>query len=337
MAYVQTYLDLIPALHYGKPKFMATVSATVQPMVDTLTLMEASANLFDIDTSDGKQLDIVGVRVGASRQVNLPIEDVFFTYDVENLGFDQGILIGEYDPSQGLTTLDDDTYRLLMKAKAAANHWDGTLYSAQAIFDNLLVPLGVRVFLRDNQDMSVTVLVAGVLQNAATMAVVIGGYLPLKTAGVQWNWVKTTLAFSTPLDPPTVIDAPFSQMFPNSTGTVLSSVVFDAVTADTDETVWQIDDGTDDNALRLAATVSASGDVTFSLHRIVAGVDTATAIPEVFSAGDDIKVAVAFGGTTVFVYDGASYTYSVSLAPGPTTYRVSGRSGGDLGVVGRAN
>ncbi|MGC7970039.1 DUF2612 domain-containing protein, partial [Salmonella enterica] len=68
---------------------------------------------FDLDQAIGVQLDAVGEWVGISRNITVPLAGVYFSFDIAGLGFDQGVWKGPFDPDTGLTTLDDDTYRLL--------------------------------------------------------------------------------------------------------------------------------------------------------------------------------------------------------------------------------
>lgn len=66
--------------------------------------------------------------------------------DVNDLGFDQGAWKGPFDPDNGITTLDNEAYRTLLRAKIGANHWDGTLESSKAILDLVFNPDGHQPF-----------------------------------------------------------------------------------------------------------------------------------------------------------------------------------------------
>jgi hypothetical protein len=92
---------------------------------------------FDLDQAAGDQLDIIGLWVGVGRRVKTPPIGVYFSLDIVSVGFDQGVWQGPFDPSMGITLLDDDTYRLLIRAKIGANHWDGTLASTKASRDHI--------------------------------------------------------------------------------------------------------------------------------------------------------------------------------------------------------
>ena len=80
--------------------------------------------------------------------------------------------------------LDDDTYRLLLRAKIGANHWDGTLETSAAIL-NQIFQGGTHVLIEDNGDMSVDIGVAGAPPSALFLALLTGGYIPIKPEGVR--------------------------------------------------------------------------------------------------------------------------------------------------------
>lgn len=177
------YLALITSEHADKPKFIASVTAAAQPMVDLNNAMSAFAQAFDVDEAVGVNLDAVGAWVGISRVVSVPLQGVYFTFDDETLGFDAGYFKGPFDPLEGPTKLDDKAYRILLKAKIAANHWDGTLIYARAVMASLLT--ANLIYMQDNQDMSITVGVVGPTLDALLRSLLVGGYLELKPEGVR--------------------------------------------------------------------------------------------------------------------------------------------------------
>jgi len=132
MSELTDYTALITSEHRDKPRFMGTVGALVQPIVDQMNVLQSMPAKFDLDNSVGVQLDDVGLWVGVSRKIRTPLTGIYFSFDIAGLGFDQGTWKGPFDPDTGLTVLDDDTYRLVIRAKIGANHWDGTLASSAA-------------------------------------------------------------------------------------------------------------------------------------------------------------------------------------------------------------
>ena len=113
---------------------------------------------FDLDLAVGAQLDTVGRWIGLGRRRHADLRRVLRAGH-RGAGHGPGRLAGAFDPDNGLTVLDDDTYRLLLRAKIGANHWDGTLETSAAIL-NQIFQGGTHVLIEDNGDMSVDIGVA---------------------------------------------------------------------------------------------------------------------------------------------------------------------------------
>ena len=184
MASVDKYTELITPWHRGKRKFTATVSAVAQCFTDQQNAMSSMVMAFDLDNALGVQLDAVGLWVGIGRNVKTPFAGVYFSLDVAGVGFNQGVWKGPFDPTTGITTLDDDTYRLLIKAKIAANHWDGTMEQSATVLQ-LIFGSTAPVFIEDNQDMTMNIGLAGAPPTALFVALLTGGYVPLRPEGVR--------------------------------------------------------------------------------------------------------------------------------------------------------
>lgn len=198
MATTEQYQDLITSEHRDKPNFMATIAAAIGPMVDVQNLIETMQELFDIDTSVGVQLDDVGKWIGQSRYLTTPLTGVYFAFDTDDVGFDQGTWLGPFDPETGLTALPDDSYRVLLRAKIANNQWDGTIPGAYK-FMAAVFP-GNTFFIQDNGDMTMLVGVVGpVPLNAVTYALFTGGYLDIKPVGVRITGYITASTPGTPV------------------------------------------------------------------------------------------------------------------------------------------
>lgn len=202
MPEVKDYLNLVTPWHSTRPRFMATVATSVQPYVLLQRMLAQLPFDFDIDTAVGVQLDAVGVRVGRSRNILTPIPNVFFSFGIEGLGFGQGVWKGPFDATEGVTRLDDDHYRLLLRAKVAANAWDGTNEHLQTLLDQIFSAadpgLQTYLFSQDNQDGTFIIAISGKLPSALALAIITGGYVPIKPAGTRVSFVKTSVD-STPL------------------------------------------------------------------------------------------------------------------------------------------
>jgi hypothetical protein len=190
---LQSYLARITSEYANKPKFVAYVSALLQPLLDSQALLRSLTTAFDLDTAIGVQLDAVGQWVGRTRFVNQPIANLYFSFDTVGLGWDQGVWKGPFDPSDGLVRLDDDTYRALLKAKVILNSWDGSIAEAAEALGLLLNNPSSIVTIQDNQDMTMTVGISGVVPSPLITALLQGGYLPINPEGVGVNYQITSI------------------------------------------------------------------------------------------------------------------------------------------------
>ncbi|WP_322068008.1 MULTISPECIES: DUF2612 domain-containing protein [Burkholderia] len=192
MADLDDYTALITSEHSDKPLFVAMTGMLAAPLVDLMNVLEGMPAQFDLDDAVGDQLDIVGEWIGLSRQVSTPLTGIYFAFDLDGLGFDQGVWKGPFDPDTGLVSLDNDTYRMTLRAKIAANHWDGTPGGAADILD-MLAPAGSLVFLEDHCDMSITIGVAGKQPSALYLALLKNGLLSLKSEAIRVNYAVTSV------------------------------------------------------------------------------------------------------------------------------------------------
>lgn len=180
----QDYTKLITSQHRDKPNFLAVVEATAGELG---RLADASAGLttaFDIDVAVGVQLDKIGQWVGISRVIRVPITGAFFSFDTADLGWDQANWKAPYEATEGITTLDDETYRAVLRAKVGANYWNGTAEQLDQIAQSSFSALGVTCYVIDNQDMSITIYILGT-PTAAIIELIKRGVAPPKPAGVR--------------------------------------------------------------------------------------------------------------------------------------------------------
>ena len=187
MAELDAYLSLVTAQHRDKPRFMAVMQAVLQGPVALQAMLADLPGRFDLNIAIGAQLDVVGEWVGTSRLIDTPISGVYFSFDTVDVGFDQGVWKGRFDPDAGVSVLDDDTFRQLIRAKIGANHWDGTVEQAVPVF-NAIFNNRTYAFIQDNQDMSMDIALAGERPSALFQALLTRGYIPIKPAGVRINY-----------------------------------------------------------------------------------------------------------------------------------------------------
>ena len=129
MTAIVNYTQLIAWEHRSQPNYLATISLTVAGDVDCQALLSTFPTLFDVDTAVGQQLDYTGQWIGRNRIVQIPL-NIFFSFDISGLGFDEGYWFGPYEVATGSFSLPDYNYRILLKATIAANYWDGTIPGA---------------------------------------------------------------------------------------------------------------------------------------------------------------------------------------------------------------
>jgi hypothetical protein len=178
------YTPLITNAHADKPRFLETVRLLTSAASAIADVALSLTQAFSVDEAVGVQLDTVGLWVGISRRQNVPIPNAFFTWDDADLGWNVGSWKGPFVSTEGITVLDDDTYRAVIKAKIGSNYWNGSMLGLQQIGERDLQSVGVQCFVLDNMDMSVTVYILG-QPTAVLVEMIKRGITPPKTAGVR--------------------------------------------------------------------------------------------------------------------------------------------------------
>lgn len=196
---VEPYADLITSEHNQQPKFMDMVRSVLKPFADIQALLASFPILYDLDVATGSQLDVIGKWVGVSRQLTLPISGVYFSFDTAGVGFDEGTWFGPFNPDTGIVFLPDDAYRTLLRARIANNQWDGSIDGAYQAWDVLFAGTDFQILIQDYGDMHMAFAFLGQVPDALTLALITGGYLNLKPAGVKVDAYFT----------PTVPNAPY--------------------------------------------------------------------------------------------------------------------------------
>ncbi|AFC85928.1 DUF2612 domain-containing protein [Frateuria aurantia] len=191
-AYVSDYTGLITSEHSDKPKFSAMVQAMAQCWVDYQNAMQSLVDAMNLDTAVGDQLDILGRWIGITRNINVPIDDLYFAYDdVDGIGLDLGIWKTPSDPTTGVTQMDDTTYRAILRAKVGANHWDGSIEGLEPILSAIFSPGGTTAKIVDNGDMTYNVNLTGTEPTKLLMTLVDAGYIQCVPAGMAVTYTYT--------------------------------------------------------------------------------------------------------------------------------------------------
>jgi len=153
----EEYAELLSQKNYEREKFNLLLRSFLEPGVNLDELLESFVLAFDMDNADGKQLDVIGSLIGASRL--LP-----------------------YVPSEGDREMDDDEFRMVLKLTVAQNTWDGTLGSLGPIYRDVFGD-DVSIRYADNQNMTVDINVYGDLSSREAEILDNSG-LMLKPVGV---------------------------------------------------------------------------------------------------------------------------------------------------------
>lgn len=160
------YTQYVTGAHRDKDKFMRTVELSTDPYAVMQETMLSLIRAHDIDFAVGSQLDTLGLWVGQSRYLKTPLDDVYFTWDKSTeTGWDSGIWYDTYSPTEGITKLDDDSYRYLLKMIIAANHWRGNINDAYSIWENTFGTDNF-ILITDYQNMSIDIGFSGNLSSA---------------------------------------------------------------------------------------------------------------------------------------------------------------------------
>lgn len=160
------YLSLVTSEYRNSPKFIAFLTLLLKKFDDVSQCLVAMNQAFDIDNAIGAQLDMLGAIVGASRTVG-------------------------FQPSGGVSPiLNDTTYRILIKAVAGANQWDGTIDGLQSIWENLFP--GGTITIADNQNMTATIFLTGSF-TSIVKDLITNGYIVPNPQTVGFKYIFSTL------------------------------------------------------------------------------------------------------------------------------------------------
>ncbi|GHV42019.1 hypothetical protein FACS1894187_24060 [Synergistales bacterium] len=179
----------LPTWEHRRPKFLAVLEHIITPLVEMENQAFTLATRdYNVNTAVGVELDRIGEWVGVSREVYPPLGGVYFTWDgAKSNGWGMGIWRGEDDPPTGLSWLPDYAYRMLIKAKIAANRWDGTIESAYRAW-SMAFDGENRIVIIDNQDMSMDIILITEEDDTILRAILRDEKLPLRPTGVKVNY-----------------------------------------------------------------------------------------------------------------------------------------------------
>lgn len=191
MATIDDYLNLIPSENANQPAFRATLTALLERALSAHDALSQLTAAFDLDTAVGAQLDIVGLWIGVSRNLTVPIASPYFSFDIPTLGFDEGIWYSPFNPLSQIIQLPDSVYRVLLRTKVLCNQWDGSAEQMRAIWAQVFTGIAVtECYLQDNQNMTMDAVVVGPIPPVLKQLILNGG-IPFKPAGVKITYSVT--------------------------------------------------------------------------------------------------------------------------------------------------
>lgn len=161
---IEDYLSLVESQHKVRPRFMAVLTDYLRPVVDAHNLSDELPKAFSVENAQGAQLDIIGQIVGVSRN---------FPY-----------ISGQTTETK---SMNDDQYRLVIRATIARNQWDGSFRSFAKTWNEIFAGQAINAVVVDGMDMSCQVTMSGDFDS--DMAVLISsGYVFPKPMGVRMTY-----------------------------------------------------------------------------------------------------------------------------------------------------
>lgn len=152
------YVDLFTGEYQNSPKLLAFAEQTYQLFRDVQDALENLDPAFDLDLAVGVQLDVLGEIVGVPREV-------------------------PFQPSYGVSPiLEDETYRVLLKATIGRNHWLGAQTSLEPLWANIF-PDSI-IAIHDNHYMDMDVFLEFPSLSSIFLDLIEHGYIVPRPEGV---------------------------------------------------------------------------------------------------------------------------------------------------------
>lgn len=142
----------IYAQYRDKPKFVSWIGINGHLGNEIESAYQDIAGSYDIDSANTAELDILGRIVGINRSFEATIEYSSSQFGRSQFGSSQ------FQQTQGVTdaALNNDIYRLLIRAKIAKNTNDATLDGIIAAFSFIVETNGIRIL--DPENMGIDIL-----------------------------------------------------------------------------------------------------------------------------------------------------------------------------------
>ena len=191
---IDYYKGLLTSQYQNSTKFKNWLGAPLQMLDEIDTYLATQLLLFNIDLTTTAFSEYLGQMIieygGTLLNEDGDVLTLLNAGETNPVLDIIGIIVGQrrkvaFEPSDGVSpVLDDTTYRLLLKAKMAANMWDGKIESLAPIWEGLFP--GGQIIVVDNLDMTMNVYVTGSFTSIIT-DLILEGYIVPKPMGVELN------------------------------------------------------------------------------------------------------------------------------------------------------
>ena len=166
------YRKLLTSEYKTRPKLTAWLLWLLSEGLTYRNTIQEFLDAFQLDTAVGAQLDVIGRIIGVNRLLS------FYP-------------IGGESP-----VMNDDTYRLVIKAAIVRNYWKGTLDELYEAWEVLFPEVTIQI--QDNQDMTFNVVIVGAF-TSLMRELIVNGYIVPKPEGVRINIMTITDTTGLPL------------------------------------------------------------------------------------------------------------------------------------------
>lgn len=158
MINVSNLLNLITSEYTECVKFKSLLQMVLQLVQNVANLNHEMSTFLNLDTAEGKTLDMIGSIVGIPRQV-------------------------DFQPSEDSSILTDEYYRVIIKAKIIKNQWDGTIEGLYNLWGKLFPDNPI--FIIDGQNMTAQVAIFG-FSNTLYQELITHEYIIPRPSGVKY-------------------------------------------------------------------------------------------------------------------------------------------------------
>lgn len=172
MSFESEYRDLLIKQYWDKPRARAEIEMQAGTWRRVFEWLDNFPEEFDVDMAIGAQLDIIGRVVGVPRNVPEALAKVFFGFE----GFDDvrgfaskfapsregAPFASKFAPSYTTFQLNDNDYRLFIKAKIAKNNASSYMVSDDRITvqDAVNATFNGQAYVVDNKNMTATIYIS---------------------------------------------------------------------------------------------------------------------------------------------------------------------------------